>query len=158
MMVRDAGFDKARSAAEQNKFCSATHQKKSAARNRKQKISFSLFVLWCATRDLTRHEVPQSRTRLVLQPIKKICGEKHKTKKILFSFVLWCATRDLNPHAVAKEPKSFVSANSTSRAQCLIFYYYTPEKQLIQYQISQIKRQILYLRLVFFQFRYIFYI
>ena len=77
-MVRDAGFDKARSAAEQNKF------------------------LFC-------------------NPSKKICGEKQKTKKISFSFVLWCATRDLNPHAVAKEPKSFVSANSTSRAYCAIF-------------------------------------
>ena len=153
--------------------------------------------------DLTRHEVPQSRTSFVLQPIEKICGEKQKTKKISFSicfmvrdagfdkarsaaeqnkfcsathqknlrretenkkkisfslFVLWCATRDLNPHAVAKEPKSFVSANSTSRARCVIFYYYTPEKLLIQYQISQIKQQIFGLRLVFFQFRYIFYI
>ena len=35
--------------------------------------------------DLTRHEVPQSRTSFVLQPIEKICGEKQKTKKISFS-------------------------------------------------------------------------
>ena len=113
---------------------------------------------WCAMRDLTRHEVPQSRTNFCSATHQKNLRRETENKKISFSFGWWCATRDLNPHAVAKEPKSFVSANSTSRARCLIFYYYTPEKQLIQYQISQIKRQILYLRLVFFQFRYIFYI
>ena len=93
--------------------------------------------------DKALFKVPQSRTRIVLQPVKKIRGAKQKNKrKFYFLLDLWCATRDLNPHAVAKEPKSFVSANSTSRARCVIFYYYTPEKQLIQYQISQIKRQI----------------
>lgn len=29
----------------------------------------------------------------------------------------WYAVRDLNPHAGAKDPKSFVSANSTNRAK-----------------------------------------
>ena len=34
--------------------------------------------------------------------------------------VFWCARRDLNPHALALEPKSSVSANSTTGA-CLFF-------------------------------------
>ena len=92
MMVRDAGFDKARSAAEQNKFCSATHQKNLRRETENKKISFSLFVLWCATRDLTRHEVPQSRTRLVLQPPQKICVAKQKPKENIIFF--WMMVRD----------------------------------------------------------------
>ena len=46
MMVRDAGFDKARSAAEQNKFCSATHQKnlRRGTENKKNFIFFCFMV------------------------------------------------------------------------------------------------------------------
>ena len=35
---------------------------------------------------------------------------------ILIQIKKWCAARESNPHAGAKDPKSFVSANSTSRA------------------------------------------
>ena len=47
-MVRDAGFDKARSAAEQNKFLFCNPSKKSAARNRKQK---NFIFFWMMVRD-----------------------------------------------------------------------------------------------------------
>ena len=46
-MVRDAGFDKARSAAEQNKNCSATRQKNPRRETEKQKkilFSFGFMV------------------------------------------------------------------------------------------------------------------
>ena len=46
--------------------------------------------------DLTRHEVPQSRTSFVLQPIEKICGEKQKTKrKFHFPYLFYGARRGI---------------------------------------------------------------
>ena len=46
----------------------------------------------------------------------KAAADKGKKGSILIGIKKWCAARESNPHAGAKDPKSFVSANSTSRA------------------------------------------
>lgn len=52
------------------------------------------------------------------------------TKKRPCGLLLWCAWRDLNPHALALEPKSSVSANSTTGAYVINFFRFAPESML----------------------------
>jgi len=87
MMVRDAGFDKARSAAEQNKFCSATHQKnlRRETENKKKFIFFICFMVRDAGFDKAQSAAEQNKF-CSATPQKNLRRET-ENKKISFSFV-----------------------------------------------------------------------